>query len=177
MPYVSHCVGLDISESMVNEYNSSARNQGISDEEMRACVGNLLDPESVPENLAGPEFHDFDIAAVGMGFHHFPDPALAAKRLAERLRKGGVLFIVDFEPHADPKGQSHSHSHSHDHGDGGAAETVIHFGFSEEDVRTVFEEAGVGSKFEYVVLGKGVVFSHDGKEHSRSLFMARGVKL
>jgi SAM-dependent methyltransferase len=153
---------------MVDEYNTSARNQGISEAEMRAHVGNLLDPVSVPEALSGPEFHGFDVAAVGMGFHHFPDPTLASRRLAERLRTGGVLFIVDFLPHEDPK----SHSHGHE-----AAHTVIHFGFSEEDVRASFEAAGVGGKFEYVVLGKGVVFSHDGKEHERSLFMARGVKL
>ena len=153
---------------MVDEYNSSARNQGISEAEMRAYVGNLLDPESVPDALKGAEFHGFDVAAVGMGFHHFSDPTLAAQRLADRLRTGGVLFIVDFEPHADP----HGHSHGHD-----AAETVMHLGFSEEDVRRHFETAGVGGNFEYVVLGKGVVFTHDGKEQSRSLFMARGVKV
>lgn len=171
---MSQCVGLDIAESMVREYNTGARNQGISEAEMCAHVGNLLDPAAVPESLSGPEFHGFDVAAVGMGFHHFPDTELATKRLAERLRKGGVLFIVDFLPHADPK------AHAHGHGDGhapGASDTVIHFGFSEEDVRRNFEAAGVGDKFEYIVLGKGVVFSHEGKEYKRSLFIARGVKV
>jgi SAM-dependent methyltransferase len=158
---------------MVTEYNTGARNQGISEAEMCAHVGNLLDPASVPESLSGAEFHDFDVAAVGMGFHHFPDPALASKRLADRLRKGGVLFIVDFVPHADPK--AHSHGLGHGHGPG-ASETVIHFGFSEEEVRGHFEAAGVGNEFEYVVLGKGIVLSHDGTENRRSLFMARGVK-
>lgn len=182
VPYVSQCVGLDISESMVHEYNTSARNQGIDEAEMSAHLGNLLDPDSVPESLAGPEYHGFDVAAVGMGFHHFPDPGLAAKRLADRLKTGGVLFIVDFLPHDDPNGHSHghgSHGHSHGHDSHGhaAAKTVIHFGFSEEDVKGYFEAAGVGEKFEYVLLGKGVVFSHDAKEHKRSLFMARGVKL
>ena len=158
----------------MNEYNTGARNQGISEAEMFAHVGNLLDPASVPESLSGPDFHGFDVAAVGMGFHPFPDTALAARRLAERLRKGGVLFIVDFMPHADPDGCSDGHGHGHAPG---ASETVIHFGFSEEDVRRNFEAAGVGDKFEYMVLGKGLVFSHNGKEHRRSLFMARGVKV
>jgi hypothetical protein len=40
-----------------------------------------------------------------------------------------------------------------------------------------FEAAGVGGNFEYVVLGTGVVFTRDGKEHRRSVFMARGVKV
>ncbi|RFU28547.1 hypothetical protein B7463_g7795, partial [Scytalidium lignicola] len=78
IPYVSRCVGLDISESMADEYNSSARDQGIGEDEMCAHVGSLLDPKSVPESLAGPEFYGFDVVAVGNGFHHFPDPALAA---------------------------------------------------------------------------------------------------
>ncbi len=85
---------------MVNEYNTSARNQGIPESEMYATQGNLLDANNPnPAGLVGKEFFDFDIAAVGLGFHHFDDPALAAKRLSERLKKGGVLMIVDFLPH------------------------------------------------------------------------------
>lgn len=85
---------------MVKEYNTSARNQGIPESEMLAVQGNLLDANKPsPLELAGKEFFEFDIAAVGLGFHHFDDPALAAKRLAERLKTGGVLFIVDFLPH------------------------------------------------------------------------------
>ena len=163
-PYVTQCIGIDISESMVDEYNTSARNQGIVADEMRAHVGNLIDPDAVPETLSGLAFHGFDVAAVGMGFHHFADPALAARRLAERLRTGGVLFIVDFLPHAHP----------HGHGQDGT--TPMHMGFSEEAVSAIFATAGVGERFEHVVLGKGVVFSRDGREHQRSLFMARGVK-
>lgn len=85
---------------MVTEYNTSAQNQGLSPSEMQAYVGNLIDPnESAPAELSRKEFFDFDIAVVGLGFHHFDQPALAAKRLAERLKKGGVLMIVDFLPH------------------------------------------------------------------------------
>lgn len=85
---------------MVNEYNTSAQNQGIPEAEMHAYQGNLIDPgQPAPEALAGKEFFDFDIAVVGLGFHHFDDPKLASRRLAERLKKGGVLMIVDFVPH------------------------------------------------------------------------------
>lgn len=67
---------------------------------MHAVQGNLLDPnDPAPAALAGQEFFEFDIAVVGLGFHHFDDPALATRRLAERLKKGGVLMIVDFVPH------------------------------------------------------------------------------
>jgi SAM-dependent methyltransferase len=175
-PYVTQCVGIDLSEGMVNEYNTSAQNQGIAASEMHAVLGNLLDVTSPnPPSLSGPEFHDFDIAAVGLGFHHFDDPALAAKRLAERLKKGGVLMIVDFMPHEHfhgHDGQGHGHDHS-------AKKTVMHMGFSEEEVKRVFEGAGVGGVFEFVVLGKGVVFEdrEKGAKMERSVFMARGSKL
>jgi SAM-dependent methyltransferase len=99
-PCVTQCVGIDLTEGMVNEYNTSARNQGIPETEMHAVQGNLLNPEDPnPATLAGEEFFGFDIAVVGLGFHHFDDPALATRRLAERLTRGGVLMIVDFVPH------------------------------------------------------------------------------
>lgn len=143
---------------------------------MHAVLGNLIDPSDPnPASLSGPEFHDFDIAAVGLGFHHFDDPALAAKRLGERLRKGGVLMILDFMPHGHFHGHD-EHGHGHEHP---AKKTVVHMGFSEEEMKKVFEGAGVGGGFEFVVLGKGVVFEEKekGTKMERSVFMARGSKL
>lgn len=67
---------------------------------MYAYQGNLLDPNDPdPREFSSFDFQLFDIAVVGLGFHHFDDPALAAKRLVERLRPGGVLLILDFLPH------------------------------------------------------------------------------
>jgi SAM-dependent methyltransferase len=106
---------------------------------MSASVGNLLDPaDPSPADFKGKEWFNFDIAVVGLGFHHFEDPALAATRLAERLKPGGVLMIIDFMPHdhhgevepdndgssdASPScghghGPGHGHSHGHGHDDG-----------------------------------------------------------
>ncbi|KAF4626384.1 hypothetical protein G7Y89_g11772 [Cudoniella acicularis] len=169
-PYVTQCVGIDLSEGMVAEYNKSVSNQGIPSSEMFAQAGNLIDAdEPSPAALSGPEFHNFDIAVVGLGFHHFDNPTLASKRLAERLKPGGVLLIVDFLPH--------EHFHHHDNP---AAKTVTHMGFSEEEVKKMFEEAGAGGGFVYVKIGKGVVFANvDGQGHKmeRSVFFARGSKL
>jgi SAM-dependent methyltransferase len=183
---------------MVLEYNTSAHNQGIPESEMYAVVGNLIDSSTPPApEFEAPEWYGFDIAAVGMGWHHFSDPGYAAKRLSERLKTGGVLLIVDFLPH---EGFGHSHAHSHAHGEkhhghghghggrkadgygedkkmeGAAAHTVTHFGFSEEDIKKMFEQAGVGEDFKFVVLGKGVVFESEGKSIRRTAFMARGRK-
>jgi hypothetical protein len=74
--------------------------QGLAVSEMHAYQGNLCvadDPS--PAAFASPEFSSFDVAAVGLGFHHFDDPSLAARRLAERLKTEGVLVILDFFSH------------------------------------------------------------------------------
>jgi hypothetical protein len=53
-----------------------------------------------------------------------------------------------------------------------AAHTVTHNGFSQDDVKRMFENAGVGAKFEYKVIGQGFVFSENEK-NKRSLFFAK----
>lgn len=179
---------------------------------MYAYQGNLADPEDPgPAAFAGPEFFGFDVAAVGLGFHHFDNPGYAAKQLAARLRPGGVLFVLEFLPHA-PVGQDggghdhvHDHGHDHSHGNGGGHDhgdahdhghshshshaavdnqalesqpTVTHHGFSEEQIRTIFEEAGVGKDFALAEIGGGVVFAaKGGPGMRRRVFIARGVKV
>lgn len=199
-PYATSFTGIDLSASMAAEYNTAAQNQGIPPSEMHAHVGNLIDSHTTPPvSFSGPEFHEFDLAVVGLGFHHFEEPALATRRLAERLKEGGVLCVIDFLPHAHVggSGSGHGHKHEHNHGhvhrderrDGdldkgerddsredGAAHTVKHMGFSEAQIRTMFEEAGVGRGFSYVTVGKGVVFGPEESKMERSVFMARGEK-
>ncbi|TEA20981.1 putative methyltransferase [Colletotrichum sidae] len=185
--YTTQCVGIDISENMVAAYNARAENQGLSPSEMQAHQGDLTDPSTPhPEAFTGPEFHNFDVASVGLGFHHFHDPEFAAKRLVDRLRPGGVLIILDFLPHGAMDGALP------------AADTVKHHGFSEERVRRMFEEAGAGEGFAMEELGAGVVFGHShshghsghghghGEGHDRGgknghamkrrVFLARGTK-
>lgn len=133
---------------------------------MHAYTGNLLDPsDPSPASLSSAHFHAFDVAAVGLGFHHFADPDLAARQLASRLRPGGVLFVVDFLPH--------------EHHDVPAHAGVAHHGFSEERVRAIFEGAGVGKGFALEEMGNGVVFHNvggEGREMKRRVFIARGEK-
>ncbi len=58
-----------------------------------------------------------------------------------------------------------------------ATNTVTHMGFSKEDVKKMFEEAGVGLNFDYVEVGKGIVFGEGSEKMERSIFFARGSKL
>ncbi|KAH8907571.1 methyltransferase-like protein [Coniochaeta sp. PMI_546] len=169
-PYTTQCVGIDLSEGMISAYNTRAENQGLSREEMFAYQGNLcnLDDES-PAAFSGPEFYNFDIAAVGLGFHHFDDPRLAARRLVARLRPGGVLMIIEFYAH----GKLDTH-HPAQH-------TVKHHGFSEEEMKDVFVQAGAGKDFAVadigsITLNRPKEGTHETFELKRRLFIARGTK-
>ncbi|KAF4774461.1 methyltransferase domain-containing protein [Colletotrichum scovillei] len=154
--FTTHCVGIDISENMVAAYNARAENQGLTTDEMHAYQGNLTDPsDPSPAAFASDDgrFRDFDVAGVGLGFHHFEDPELSARRLVERLRPGGVFIILDFLPH-----EKMDHALP-------AAHTVMHHGFSEERMRSIFEQAGAGGDFRMEELGSGVVFGGHGHGH------------
>ncbi|OLN86106.1 putative methyltransferase C1347.09 [Colletotrichum chlorophyti] len=137
--------------------------RGLTKDEMHAYQGDLTDPSAPdPAPLSDTLFRDFDVAGVGLGFHHFDDPELAARRLVERLRPGGVLIIVDFLPHeAADRGLPSAH-------------TVKHHGFSEQRMRAIFEQAGAGGGFAMEDLGGGVVFGAHGHGDSHGHSHERG---
>ncbi|KAG8671824.1 hypothetical protein FPOAC2_05185 [Fusarium poae] len=140
--HTSEAIGIDLSEHMVNVYNAQAQSQGSS---RRAFQGNLADPTDIsPEAFTDAKFFGFDVAGVGLGFHHFDKPDLASKRLAERLKPGGVLFIIDFVAHKiDPQDA--------------AKRGIAHHGFSEEQIRNMFEDAGL-TDFAYQELPEPIAF-------------------
>jgi SAM-dependent methyltransferase len=130
-PYVTKTQGIDISPKMVSTYNTRAREAGLSDDVVSAVVGDLFDKsDPQPASLSDPRFWDFDLAAVGFGFHHFEDVVFAARQLKERLRPGGVLVINDFleggdllagedgRPVEGTEGNHAMHGHKHEHGHG-----------------------------------------------------------
>jgi SAM-dependent methyltransferase len=116
---------------MVSTFNTRVQDAGLSSQTVHAMHGDLFDKaDPSPEEFAGPEWQNFDIATVGFGFHHFEDVVHSARQLKERLRPGGVLIINDFleggDVQADEQGKAiegsegnhavHSHGHGHGHG-------------------------------------------------------------
>ncbi|GAB0135204.1 hypothetical protein EsDP_00003550 [Epichloe bromicola] len=164
-PYLGQCIGIDISESMVEQYNFKAKIDGLTPEQRVAYVGNLVSADDAsPAAFASPKFFDFDLAGVGMGFHHMDDCDLVAKRLVQRLRPGGVLFVVDFASHAPMEGHA-------------ASSSVRHHGFTKGRMQEIFERAGAGGNFQFDVLGEEMTFENaygDGKHMTRRVFFARG---
>ncbi|EXJ71932.1 uncharacterized protein A1O5_04433 [Cladophialophora psammophila CBS 110553] len=179
-------IGIDLSENMVQAYNvrfnpnptnavntSSADGAAAQDDKLdetlnaHAVVGNLLDPKDPsPAHLSSPEFFNFDLVVVGLGYHHFQDIPLATKRLVERLRPGGIFLILDFVTHAMEKSSDPAQRQLPTH-------TVAHAGFSEEELRSYFESAGL-TDFAIVKMDGEVLLRGEAK---RRPFLARGQKL
>ncbi|KAF2773682.1 S-adenosyl-L-methionine-dependent methyltransferase [Teratosphaeria nubilosa] len=184
-PYVSQIRGIDVSESMVEEYNRAALSSGLRPDQAHAVVGDLI-AETSSTAFEGPEWHDFDIAVVGLGFHHFEDPGRAVKRLTERLNPGtGVLVIVDFIPSSHSQnqlkatiaeGQGPSPSSSSASGSMPDMSSTIHKdGFEHHEMSALFSEAGLES-FEWSVLDEESVMRLSSETKVRRVFVARGRK-
>lgn len=155
--------GIDISTKMVEAYNAAAAKSS----DMYAVEGDLFAAEGTPAHLSTPEFSNFDIAVVGLGFHHFEDPALALSRLAERLKPiTGVLVIVDFLPF------SHLSSQPGD----GTAPTIKHHGFTPEQLRDLYTTAGF-TDFDIIKLKEPAKMEIKGEKVERDIFIAKGRKV
>jgi 2-polyprenyl-3-methyl-5-hydroxy-6-metoxy-1,4-benzoquinol methylase len=153
---------------MVALYKQRVQEAGISSKKMSAKVGDLL-AESLSEDLQGPEYRDFDIIIVSMALHHFPDPQLAMKRLADRLQKGGVLWIIEMleEPHSENEHKRVSPETVH----------IVHkHGFSVDEMKGLFLGAGLGDT-EVKVLDRLFEMTLHGHDLQKTIIFARGSKL
>ncbi|KAK4550883.1 hypothetical protein LTR36_000463 [Oleoguttula mirabilis] len=172
-PYVTSMQGIDISEKMVEEYNKAALSSGLQPEQASAVVGDLF-AEKVPDSLEGPRFQNFDVAVVGLGFHHFEDPALAVKRLVERLKPTGVLLLVDFVPFGEErKREEELRAQNPDADFPDMSRTIKHNGFERADMEKLFTNGGL-EDFSWAVLDEQAVMELPKGTVHRTLFIARG---
>lgn len=156
--------GVDLSPNMIKKYNEAAAQVGFSPSRMSAVEGNVISGEPSKE-LDVPEYHDFDVISVGLGYHHFADVGLATKRLAERLKPGGVLVVIDFlEYKADDVDRAHR-----------SESTILKHGFGEEEIKKLFAEAGLVEN-EVSVCEEKIVIERSGQTSSRDMFFCRGMK-
>ncbi|KAK0515452.1 hypothetical protein JMJ35_001486 [Cladonia borealis] len=166
-PSVISIQALDLSSKMVSRFNELAATSEITFvRNARAIEGNLLTDEDPPSELNGPELHNFDIVAVGGGLHHFPNPAKAIGRFAQRLRVGGVLLISDFIEEEQgwvmPTGAEH---------------TIYKYGFSESEMKGLMEGHGLGG-FGWREMPERLEMEvHKDKPVSRKGFLAKPAKM
>jgi len=121
-------VGVDISQSMIDQYNQSVVNQGIPPEEMRAVCCDLT---AAPDQLDGMKF---DVVVCASSYHHFPSIEDVTKALASYLKPGGSLLVADLMKPSSAQELFPSETHH----------VVPHKGgFEEANIRVVFEGAGL----------------------------------
>jgi SAM-dependent methyltransferase len=134
---------------MVEAYNTLSASHNLPN--MHAIQGDLLSA-SPSSPFQDSKFFNFDIIVMSMALHHVSDTQIMVNKLKERLRQGGVLVIVDWLTMGlGGDGHAHVHGHGHEHddevkGEGGvtaATHTVAHWGFSVEEMTTLFEGAGM----------------------------------
>lgn len=148
---------------MTAEFNSRVTAAGFNPERMSAVQGNLASSEP-QAHLSDPALFGFDVAAVGLGFHHFDDVFLATQRISERLKPGGVFFIVDL---VSDHGQ---------HVPDDLKDYVKVYGFNEPGMRSLFEGVGLVDFGFSVIEEKAQMEKKSGEKFETTLFIAKGKK-
>ncbi|KAK6346192.1 hypothetical protein TWF730_010523 [Orbilia blumenaviensis] len=98
LPYTTKIVALDVNPHQVAEYNRRSLGSSYPPSLIRAEEGDLFlaDPKDTPEKFSGGEYNNFDYAICSAALHHVDNPALGVQRLAERLKDGGRVVIIEF---------------------------------------------------------------------------------
>lgn len=177
---------------MVAEYNKAAREifgahgPGLQPGRMEGFQHDLLagsnsdsgsdsgtaDAESNP--LPSGTLAPFDVIVIGMALHHVTEPGRLLKRLSELLKPGGVCVVLDMVP------GSAEHEHGEDltelgH-EGSVLDTIGKHGFTEAEMRDLYEGVGMWRGFEYAVFEERFRFTLFGQQCSALGFIARGEK-
>ncbi|KAK0492078.1 S-adenosyl-L-methionine-dependent methyltransferase [Armillaria luteobubalina] len=151
-PCCKSILGIDISQGMVDQYNTRVHNQGIPPEDMRARCIELEGEETELDGLK------FDVCA--MAYHHLPFPQETTRLLAFFVKPGGTLLVADYQAEDDGTAIPDTH-----------ADIVAHkAGFNEAQMKDMFDRAGLDAfSLERVLSAK----MHG---HGVIIFLAKGEK-
>ncbi|TFK19058.1 S-adenosyl-L-methionine-dependent methyltransferase [Coprinopsis marcescibilis] len=155
LPYVKTITGIDISEGTVKLFNNYFQSQGEA-ERVKAFATNLETDQSVIEGKK------FDVIYCASAFHHFDSPQGITKLLSAFLAPTGSLLIIDnwLSP-THPKDSSGSPAIPEEY-----KHIVSHAGFTEDDMKKIYEGAGLE------LVSYDVVPPDEGDSE---LFIAKGV--
>ncbi len=148
--YVGQIYAFDLSEGMLNVFKEKIKKLGINN--IKIFKKDVL-KEEFPEK-------DFDLVITSMTFHHLDNPQEALKKIADYLKKGGYVAIIDLE-----KEDGTFHSDNTD---------VKHFGFTYQEVESWFKNNGF-SDFQIKTI-YNIEKEREGNIRKYPVFMAVGKK-
>lgn len=152
---------------MVAQYNKRARAAGINQDIAYAEEGDLT-AETADTKFQSEAWKNFDIVALVAGLHHMENISRTVDRLSERLKPGGVLFIVDLDV-------SHGRE-SHLTEDVKAKHGVTVEGFTAAKMEKLFSGSKL-DKIGYKVVDKPIIIRRGGPDLvTTRWFMARAAK-
>ncbi|KAG2417901.1 hypothetical protein HFD88_001000 [Aspergillus terreus] len=174
-PYATQTIGLDLSANMVSEYNKAAqeifRPHSAGFARMEGFQHDLLGDSNLGTVLPSGTLAPFDVIVTGMALHHVVDAGGLLQRFGQLLKPGGVCVVVDMVPGSARLGDPGSELME----EGGVFGTIAKHGFSEAEMRELYERAGMGG-FDYVVFEQRFRFTLFGQDCSSLGFIAKGVK-
>ncbi|KAL4959734.1 class I SAM-dependent methyltransferase [Aspergillus stella-maris] len=171
-PYTTETVGMDLSENMVETYNQTAVEMSLPLEKMKGYQFDLLsgyNPAETPEYLK----QGFDIIVIGMALHHVSNPPLLLRKFKEILKQGGAVIVLDMVPDQVPSLPA-TELEGLDAREVEVLKTIGKKGFTEDEMRGMYDDAGLGGGFEYVVIEEEFRFVLLGREISVGGFICRG---
>ncbi len=161
------------------EYNKRAQVLGLSQNQMFAEQGDLLLDLSQDSILTGPDFYGFDVAVISGALHHIDKPAVALKKLVDRLNKDGILLVIEMKLPSDDgvntRGHGHQHFHCDDSFSRAAQHTVAHHGFEGRQLQDMIMDAGCGETG-YIELDRPTRIGDGEHAVEKQIFFARGRK-
>lgn len=135
-PYALAIKGVDISQGLVDRYNQKFAE---NNKHLSAVRVELRDDS---KELEG---NKFDVIFCASSYHHISSVEEITRVLVSYLNPGGALFVVDMKKTGEssiPKEYHHIVPHKH--------------GFSEDEIRKLFEGAGLASfSYKEVASGEG----------------------
>lgn len=162
---------------MVAEFNRNANTLGLTDK-VTGYKADLLTEHALAEAIDSA-CTNLDVVTISMALHHFEHPDRALQSMGQRLKKGGVCFILDLVPRAGDLRPEHEHKHEHRHGHENEDEfvepvhTIKTHGFSREDMQQLFQGGGLHAGFDYQVLPEPLKITIGERTLSKTVFIAR----
>ncbi|GJJ11933.1 hypothetical protein Clacol_006171 [Clathrus columnatus] len=155
-PYCKRIIGVDINANVVDQYNETVLNQGISPEDY--CINHVdLIVFEIQEMVAfctdlseRPEVLDnelFDVIVCSQAYHHLPSITKTTELLLSYLKPGGSLLVADLLK-SDHSHEFHSYKHhteitNPEHEAALQSPVIHHGGITEDQIHSAFEYAGL----------------------------------